>query len=138
MEKYNKKRKKKLGRERRAGFGLGGVVCVCGLRLKVQEGSFDISKILYISDLILVVISFTKKNIITHTKTMLLYLIFLVVCAHTNQSNSTTVRRSIGYVAPCMYHFYLTFLYTFFSNCYNDIFQDYLTFHDFMKKLIFI
>ena len=27
MEKYNKKKKKKLGRERRAGFGLGGVVC---------------------------------------------------------------------------------------------------------------
>ena len=84
------------------------------------------------------ILIFTKKNIITHTKTMLLYLIFLVVCTHTNQSTSTTVRRSIGYVAPCMYHFYFTFLYTFFSNCYNDIFQDYLTFHDFMKKLIFI
>ena len=28
MEKYNKKRKKKLPRERRVGFGLGGVVCV--------------------------------------------------------------------------------------------------------------
>ena len=89
---------------------------------------------------------FTRKNIIALTKTKLLYLIFLVVCTHTNQSCSTTVRISIGYVvAPCMYHFYLKvprqdfFIYTFFfSNCYNDIFQDCLTFHDFMKKLIFI
>ena len=30
MEKYNKKkRKNNFGRERRAGFGLGGVVCAC-------------------------------------------------------------------------------------------------------------
>ena len=35
MEKYNRKKKKKPGRERRAGFGLGGVVRACGLSLKV-------------------------------------------------------------------------------------------------------
>ena len=35
MEKYNKKKEKKPRRERRAGFGLGGVVRACGLSLEV-------------------------------------------------------------------------------------------------------